>query len=192
MTRCSLFMAGLAAFTAAGCMPKMTLDQMKEMKVERPAELDALQAFVGEWRSTGTCKMLMVEGEPELTTTGTSKAEWAADGWYVVEKYSHEMQDLGPMHGVGVWTYDASDKEYEVWWFESDGSTGDGEMTHDAATKTWKMKGEFEMGGHVMYGEGSVKIVDDSTMEWHWKAWADALHTMPAMEMKGTSTKTSG
>ena len=37
----------LMALPMIGCMPEMTIEQMREMTPERPAELDRLDAWVG-------------------------------------------------------------------------------------------------------------------------------------------------
>lgn len=39
----------LACATLTGCMPKMTVEEMKAAMPQRPAELDHLNAFVGQW-----------------------------------------------------------------------------------------------------------------------------------------------
>jgi len=41
---------GVTAFVLTGCMPHMTLDEMKAQMPQRPAELDRLNAFVGQWQ----------------------------------------------------------------------------------------------------------------------------------------------
>lgn len=192
MIRRSLSLAALALVAAVGCQPKMTMEDMKAHRPQRPAELDALNAFVGTWQGTGTCTMLMVDGKPEIATSGTSTTQWEADGWYLVERSTYEMGELGTMQGIGIWTYDAKDKEYEMDWYDTMGGTGEGEAKRNPDTGVWTMKSQSDSAHGKSYGEGTVKFIDDNTMEWTWKEWGDALHMMPIMEMKGTSTRSAG
>ena len=49
------------AYIEIGCVPTMTIDQMKEMKIERPPELDLLSMFSGKWESTGRARGALQE-----------------------------------------------------------------------------------------------------------------------------------
>ena len=40
-----------------GCMPQMTIEQMRDAMPQRPPELDELNAFVGRWETTGEAHM---------------------------------------------------------------------------------------------------------------------------------------
>ena len=42
-----------ACINLTACMKHMTIEQMKEKMPKRPAELDALNAFVGNWDFKG-------------------------------------------------------------------------------------------------------------------------------------------
>jgi len=52
-----------------GCMPKMTIEQMKQQMPQRPAELDRLDAFVGKWQGEGEAKFAFLDTPLRITGT---------------------------------------------------------------------------------------------------------------------------
>lgn len=170
-----------------GCVPKMTVEMIRDHKAERPPELDALQAFHGQWKSTGEARFHGMENP--LPTTGTSTALWEADGWYLVERSNFTMgEDVSEGQGIGVWTYDPKIKKYRNWWFDSMGSNGDGTSTYDAETKTWTMHATSHSADGSSTGKGTIKLIDENTMEW---TWTEYVGLTKFMEIKGTSTRMS-
>jgi len=101
-----------AVVLLSGCMPKMTIEQMKEMMPKRPAELDQLNAFVGRWETEGQMTMAMLE-EP-VKTSGTNETKWDGDGWFIVNRGTCHMGDLDPMIGVETIAYDARAKKFRT------------------------------------------------------------------------------
>ena len=165
------------------------MEQMKEMRPKRPAELDRLNMFVGKWDGTGDAKFMGLD--ETLKTKGTSQTAWDCDGWYLVEHGEFEMGDMGRMHGLGVWTWDAKAKKYRMWWFDNWGATGTGTAEYDESTKTWSMNSKAAGPMGSMAGRGVVKMVDDKTVEWTWTEWPgwDLFHAFKVAEMKGTNKK---
>lgn len=177
---------GVMALVWGGCMPKMTIEQMKEARPQRPAELDKLNMFVGEWESTSEMNFKMLE-EP-MRGSGKSSISWGCDGWCLVEHNEFEMGELGKMFGVGVWTWDAKSKKYRVSWFDSYGSTGHGKATYSEADQAWTMKTRSRNPWGTSVGRGTVTFSDKDTMEWTWKEW-DSLKLFQTMEMTGTNKR---
>ena len=66
-----------ASVILTGCMPKMTIEEMRAMTPQRPAELATLNAFVGTWDMEGEAKMAMLD-EP-IKSSGTSVMNWEGD-----------------------------------------------------------------------------------------------------------------
>ena len=180
----TLAMAGLP-----GCMPEMTMEDMAKMRPDRPPELDRLNAFVGTWKGTGTANMMGID-EP-MKLTGTSKTAWGVDNWCIVEHGDYEMEGMGDMKGLGVWTWDARAKKYRTWWFDNFGVAGQGTLTYSKASDCWFMtvRGKSAMGS--TRGAGCITFKDKDTMEWTWKEWPawDLLGLFNFMDMKGTSTR---
>ncbi len=173
----------------SGCMPKMTMEDMKQMRPERPAELDKLNAFVGTWQGSGTAKMIGIDEPMELK--GTSETTWEVNNWYLVEHAEYEMGEMGTMKGVGVWSWDSRAKKYRTWWFDDFGGTGTGTITYREACNCWCMsvRGNSPMGS--TRGKGCITFKDDETMEWTWQEWPawDLFGLFKFMDMSGTSKR---
>ncbi len=175
-----------ACMTFPGCMPKMTVEEMKAKTPQRPAELDKLDAFVGRWEFNGEARMAMLD-EP-LATTGTGETRWDDGKWFLIGNAVFRMQGFDEMRGHETWTYDAHSKKYRSTWVDSMGSTGTGVATHNEKNNTWTMRAT----SHGSFGKttmkGCMKIVDDDTMEWCWTEYAMG-GLMKTMEMCGTSKR---
>lgn len=173
-----------ALVVLSGCMPKMTIEQMKAEMPKRPAELDRLNAFVGTWDFEGTATMAMLD-EP-LKSSGWATTEWDGDNWYLVSRGVYSLEGLGEMKAIETWTYDAHSKKYRSTWTDSMGAVGTGQSWYDEKNGTWHMRAT----SHGAYGKttmkGSVKLIDDNTMEW---TWTEYMGLMKTMEMTGTSKR---
>jgi len=188
INRLWLGITGFSFVALAGCGPKMTMQQVKEMmsqKPPRPAELDKLDVFVGTWEGTGEMTVPDVEGK--LTFSMSSSAAWDVDNRCVVEHFQGDMEGT-PFKGIGIWWWDADAKTYQSFWFEDNGQANRGEGTYDESTKTWQFegKGRDPMSGQTLRFEGAMRMPDANTMEWTHVAkgmWGTV------MEMKGTSKR---
>jgi hypothetical protein len=183
-TICTTILAACAAVILTGCMPKMTIEEMKAKMPERPDELDRLDAFVGKWQSEGEVKFAMLD-EP-IKISGTSEAQWDNSRWFVVSRETSEMEHFGESNGLGAWTYDIHDKEYRSTWVDSMGMVALGHSEYDEKTNTWDMEAK----SHGPWGKstlkGWVKFTDADTMEW-WMVEYYGL--MKVMEMSGTDKR---
>ena len=163
-TRLFFVLVILATPALPGCMPKMTIEQMKAMMPERPAELDKLNRFVGEWESTGEAEFGGLDRV--LKNTGTSHIVWGNDGWCLVEHAEFEMEEFGTMKAIGVWSYDPKSKKYRTSWFDTLGSIGQGTITCDESANTWTMKAKSRGAMGTTTGRGTIMFIDKDTMEW--------------------------
>jgi len=179
-----LWVVAMAPLT--GCMPKMTIEDLKAMKPQRPAELDRLDAFVGTWESTGECTMAGLDETVKARMTETYR--WDGDGWYLVSSGMFSMDEMGDMKGTGVWMYDSKAKKYRMSWVDSMGGMAVGESRYDEKKDTWTMKGS----GYGPMGKTTskawFKFVDPDTMEWEWSEYGMG-GLMKIMSMKGTSRR---
>ena len=189
MTSKRIFSIGLAitaCIMLTGCMPKMTVEELKANMPQRPAELDKLNAFVGRWEFDGEGNMAGLD--EALPTTGTGETQWDDSGWFLVGNSVFKLEGFDDMHGHDTWTYDTHSKKYRSTWVDSMGSTGTGTATHNEKTNTWTMRAT----SHGPYGKttmkGCIKVIDDDTMEWCWTEYA-MCGLMKTMEMCGTSKR---
>ncbi len=181
----SLFAAG-SAMLLVGCMPKMTLEEMQAMKPQRPAELDQLNAFVGTWDMTGEATMAGLD--EVLKTTGTGETKWAGNGWFLVTNAKFDMDGFDSMEAVETWTYDAHSKKYRSSWTDSMGAIGLGSSRYNEKTNTWTMRATSHGPHGKTTAKGTLKIIDNDTMEWTWTEYAMG-GLFKVMEMKGTSKR---
>ena len=167
-------------------MPKMTVEEMKEMMPERPAELDRLNAFAGSWEIEGTTKMAGVE--EELKTTGYNEVTWQGDGWFLVNTWKFTMAGFDEMTGIETWMYDSHAKRYRSSWVDSTGSFGVGVNRYNKKTNTWHVKSTTYGPWGKGTGKGKVWFTDDDTNHWEWTEYAMG-GLMKTFEMKGTGRR---
>jgi len=180
----ALAIAACMAFP--GCMPKMTVEEMKAMMPQRPPELDKLDAFVGKWSFEGQANMACLDAP--LATSGTGETRWDDSKWFVVGNATFKMHGFDDMHGHETWTYDAHSKKYRSTWVDSMGSTGTGTATHDDRTNSWTMRAVSHGSCGKTTMKGTMRIVDDNTMEWCMQEYAMG-GLMKTMEMCATSKR---
>ena len=156
------------------------------MQSQRPPELGRLNVFVGRWEGSGTAK---IAGQSDAQPVkGSWQAEWELNGWYLVSREEFDMGELGKTKGMGLWSWDPRRKKYRTWWFGGGGANISAATTYDENTKTWTLKFRGDGPSGSTMGRGSVKIVDDNTMEWSWAEWPrwDVLRLFKNTELTGT------
>jgi hypothetical protein len=169
---------------ATGCAPKMTIEEMKAHMPQRPAELDKLNAFVGQWTFEGECKIAGLD--ETLKSSGENEAVWGPDKWFVVSNGNFSMGELGTMKGLETWSYDAGAKKYRASWVDTMGGTGMSTSWHDEKTNTWHMRGSGQGAMGNTTWKGTVRFTDPNTMEWEMTEYAMG-GLMKTMEWSGTS-----
>ena len=175
-----------ACMMLMGCMPKMTIEEMKTMMPQRPMELDKLNAFVGRWEFKGEADMAMLD-EP-IPSTGTGEIKWDDSKWFLVGDSVFKMEGFDDMRGHETWTYDTKSNRYRSTWTDSMGATGTGSSKYNEKTDTWTMKATSHGPHGKMKIKGWVKSIDADTMEWCWSEYAMG-GLMKTMEMCGTSKR---
>ena len=83
---------GIFGLLLTGCMPSMSIEEMKAMMPKRPAELDRLNVFAGTWVGTGEATMMGVD--KVLKSTATSEGHWEGDNWYIVVSSVMDMDEF--------------------------------------------------------------------------------------------------
>lgn len=180
---------GAVAGLLVGCGPKMTMEQMKDMMKKthpRPAELDHLDVLVGSWESEGDMMFCGIDGK--MTMKGSSTASWDVDRRCVVERMQGEMEGC-KYEAIGIWSWDAHDKEFHTYWADNMGESGLGTGKYDPATKTWTMKGKGRdpHSGEMKQFSGTLTMPDNNTI--NWTHVEKNMWGMKTMEMKGTSKR---
>ncbi len=186
-----LFGTGIVAVWSlmlVGCQPSHAEIEAMLKQPPRPAELDRLKAFVGNWKDDVEVKMA---GSDETHTGhGQNSTQWAADKWMLVENWEHDMGENDTMKGVSLMWWDARHKKYRATWTDNYGSSGKGTFTYNEETEVWK--GEFRERngetGETTVGEWTAKFPNPSTIEWTWTEW-DGWKLIKFLEVSGTSRR---
>ncbi len=189
MTRRQLSLLSCVALVAVAAIGCQTPDMHAMMApVERPAELDLLQSFVGQWK--GTAEMKMAGSEETMKGIGENDAKWALDKWYVVEHFQHGTEDEPDAEkGMAVWTWCPKTKKYHAWMFMSGGTVAQATATYDADSGTWHMnsKSHNPYKKLTMKGKGTATLVGGKNWEWDWTEWTGGLFPQKVFEGTGTS-----
>lgn len=177
---------GCAALGLTGCMPHMTIEQMKAEMPKRPAELDRLNAFVGKWQGEGQVRFAMLD-EP-LKISGTGEMKWEGDKWYIVGHALMKTEQLCDEQAVEIWTYDTHAKKYRSAFVDSMGMTAAGEGRYDEETGTWHMTANCHTPWGPSHIKGTIHFTDPDTFEWHMTETM-CLGLTKVMEMSGTDKR---
>ena len=173
-----------ACLVLTGCMPKMTIEEMKAEMPKRPVELDRLDAFVGTWEYSGEMTFAMLD-EP-LKVTGTSEGKWDGNRWFLVNRSVMNMEHFDQSVALETWTYDIKTKKYRSNCVDSMGMIGSGVSSYDEKTDTWKMKATSYGPWGKSSMKGWFKFTSADTMEWWFAVYQDLMQTM---EMSGTGRR---
>ncbi len=175
---------GTVGLGLTGCMPHMTMEDLKAMKPKRPAELDRLEQFVGKWQYTGECRMSGLD-EP-IKSGGTGQYEWAGDRGYLIGHGTMDIEPFGPTQMHEMWTYDSHDKKYRSTYVDGMGMIGMGESTYREKDQTWHMTATSYGPWGKSTMKGTMRFADPDTMEWTMQ---EHQGLMKIMEMKGTGKR---
>ncbi len=150
-----------------GCSQKMTKEEMKAMMPERPAELNHLDMFVGDWNAEFTMEMAGME--EACTHRCNMSYSWDCDNWVLVEKAQCEGDDMDPMKSLGCWSYDVKAGKFRNFWMGTSGMMSQGAATYNPGTRTWKVKAVSHTPWGKSTGYGTMTVISDDTVNWDWK-----------------------
>lgn len=187
MRRLSLCVLSSLLYVSVGCVPRdMDLADMKNMIPPPAPQLKELERLQGDWTTKGTIQFIAAK-EPVLTT-GSNSAAWECDGRFLVDRSTYDLGPLGQMTGISIWTWDANDKTYRMWWFDGLGESARGTARFDGDSQTWHVRTRGTNGRCSVLSRGTLRHVDSDHLEWTWKQW-DGWRIFKISEMNGTSTR---
>ena len=152
-----------------------------------PAQLKALEAFVGEWR--GEYEHLPAMFGESAMGTGRGKTDWVLDGWFVKSE-GIGTSSFGTHKSIWLATYDPKTRSYRSFSFDNFGTVDIGTLTHDPKTGTWTAlsDGVDIKTGQPNENKFTMHFVNNDKMEWQWFAKGQG-ETEYTMLMKGTDTR---
>ncbi|MFQ5591412.1 MAG: DUF1579 family protein [Phycisphaerae bacterium] len=183
----ALMLASSVSLFIMGCMPKMSIEDMKAMRPRRPPELDKLNAFVGRWQWEGHGKIAGLDRP--LRFTGERETQWEGDGWYLVTREVGNMEGLGESKLMAMWAYDARSRKFRLTWADSMGTIATGTARFDEKANTWHLRATSRSPSGTTVGRGRVRFPNPDTMEWDWTEYAMG-GLRKTMELKGTCNRT--
>lgn len=184
----SLSCIALFGLFLTGCAAPQSGAQTKGPPPRAP-ELDALDAWLGEWDVTGQVRE--VETGRVIESKGHESVRWSCDKQFLVEESTWDGDQPGDKESaLAVRTWDPHGKVYRSWYFSSHGTVGHSRMTYDAASKTWRVqtKNVDPETCERVRGEMTIKQTDANTMDWTFDEWND-WKTKKRVEMKGVSRR---
>ncbi|MEK6643399.1 MAG: hypothetical protein AABZ08_05775 [Planctomycetota bacterium] len=155
----------------------------------RAPELDALDAWLGEWDVTGQVREIGTGRT--MQAKGHESVRWSCDKQFLVEETTWGGDTPESMEtAMTVRTWNPHAKVYRSWYFSSHGTVGHSKMTYDSATKTWRAqtKNVDPETCEPVRGEMVIKLTDPATMDWTYDEW-DGLKLKKLVEMKGVSKR---
>jgi Protein of unknown function (DUF1579) len=171
---------------ATGCMPKMTIDEMKAMMPERPPALDKLKMFVGSWNHEGVANFAAMDEPLKMKAHSTATLE--GDGWYLVERATYSMDGFDDMMGLSVWTYDMAKERFRVTYFDTMGSQATGTATYDDDEKVWRMRVQNASPFGTSTAHATVTFEGTDKQKWTWTESA-MFGLFKIMDMEATLTR---
>ena len=156
-----------------------------------PAEIKALDAFIGPWRSTYEFMPAMMGQAGTGTGTGTGSYNWMLNGWFVMSKFQG-TSTMGDYEMIGMMTFDPSSKAYRAFHFSDHGECDEATMTYEPEARTWTMTSEgrdFET-GKPMKNRTVMRFVTPDRLEWERSGQREGETEFTAF-MKGTDTRMS-
>ena len=131
-------------------------------------ETKRLGFFIGRWTSAGDFKPGPMGRGGKMTSN--TNCEWFDGGFHIVCRYEGSMAGA-PMKGMGIMSYNPDTKKYTYYSIDNTGMPPDpayGTVTGD----TWTWEGEGMMGGQMVKGRYTVRIVSPDEHTWKWEMGA--------------------
>ncbi len=156
-----------------------------QMGPPRPGpEAKNLSYFVGEWSSEGDMKP--TDFGPGGKMTMNEQNERMAGGFFVI-RHSTFSSNMGRGTGLAIMGYDADEKVYTFDEYNSMGETEHSRGAFDGDTWTWTS--EPRMGGSVLKGKFTVKVLSPTSYTFKYEMSPDGKSWTTTMEGKATKTK---
>ncbi|MFO0947299.1 MAG: DUF1579 family protein [Planctomycetota bacterium] len=144
----------------------------------RPAELDLLNGFIGEWDG-----YFGGMDDPKASTVKTS-SEWVLGNMFVQSKGTIRGNDES--HSMILWTYDVQKKVYRRWFYFSSGATLEEIGYYDAASKTFHFHNANPEGFNGLQSTSTVKVESDDAKSWTMEF---SSSKRPPVKVMGTATR---
>ncbi len=172
------------------CLPGCAAPKVDFSIIKRPPrapQLDAYEVFVGKW--DWTAEMLNTN-DANKDWSGTAEWMWTLDKRALHGRMSARSKDA-EFETAGIWSWHPKKKQYIWWLFNNWGYPQQGTAKHCPACPKcpgcWCMNYKsVGLDGTPSYGRYCLQFTDNDTIDWKMVEWADMLHIVKKIEMKGT------
>lgn len=123
-----------------------------------PPELKVLERLVGSWDAAAVFKPAEWTPKEERSTSKVTR-KWVLDGWFLQD--TSEISDGS--ESISLLGYDAGQKKYRGWWFNSEGHRNKSFGDWDEASGTLSFRADLEDG---LVSTSSVKFIDTDHHVW--------------------------
>jgi Protein of unknown function (DUF1579) len=174
----------LAVFVVAMfLLPLMVQAQAPQMPKPAP-EVKKLDYFMGTWKMDGDTKPSPYGPAGKISETDHS--EWMPGGFFLLT-HSESKSPMGEAKGLAIMGYKTDDKVYTYHEFDSMGEAVS--ATGTFAGDTWSWHSEDKMGGKVMKGRYTVKVLSPTSYTFKFEMASDTGEWNTVMEGKATKVK---
>jgi hypothetical protein len=143
-----------------------------------------LAAFVGTWKDEAEMKPSPFGRGGNLSLAET--CDWFAGGFSIV-CHTETTGFMGDLKTLTVLTYDAEEKVYRLYEFNSVGWSSAAKGTVDG--DTWTFDGESKMGGKLIKTRSTTKLPSPDSATMRSEASVEGGPMTLFMELKGTRSK---
>lgn len=152
----------------------------------RPAELDRLDSWVGNWNSN----FEMCSGGKTMTMTGTGVISWDCEKRILFERATSDMGEMGKVCELILYSWDCDAGRYKVGYFSGMGEANMGHMKWNEKKGAFELrgKGKNPMTHQTTIFEMDIRMPDQNTMTFKATEW-DALHLTKLSEGTGTAKR---
>jgi len=172
-----------AVFTCALFLCALLPAQGPQMPQPAP-EVKKLDYFIGNWTMEGDLKP-SVYG-PGGKFSGSERNEWMPGGFFLRSDSKMKMP-MGSASGLAVMGYDSDAKRYTYHDFNSMGEAESATGTLQGDTWTWE--GQQKVGGKMMNGRYTVKVISPTSYTLKYEMADEAGNYSTVMEGKGTKSQ---
>ena len=159
------------------------LSMQAQMGPATPApELKKLDFMTGTWTAEGTVNP--GPGVPAGKFSETTHGEWMEGNFFLIEHSDGDMGPMGKFKELAAMGYDSDRKVYTYTAFNSMGQAESSTGTVEGDTWTWLS--DEHMGGNVMKGRFTMKVLSPTSYTMKFELSQDGSNWMTGMEGKAT------
>ena len=157
--------------------------EMKKESPQRAAELDALETFLGKWKTTGK----QIEGTigPAAGIAVEESYEWLDGKYFLIHNFKGDLggSDAACIEMIG---YDTEKGVYVIDTYYNNGVSKNWLMTGDG--DRWTINGDWPIKGERMKVRCTIEFSDDKTMTGNWEMSPDGSDWKTFWDVKSIKT----